>query len=81
MTILIGEDGAIRMCTDSDWPLDSLALHHGARAAYRVTGGKGKVRVEGREGSQRCVLESVPQAEVARRLLGTPTFLALPERY
>ena len=38
MTILIGPDGSIRMCAESDWPLESLAREHGARAAYRVTG-------------------------------------------
>jgi hypothetical protein len=69
MTILIGADGAIRMCTESDWPLDSLVLHHGARAGYRVTGRNGAVRVEGREGQQTCVLETRSQAHVARLLL------------
>jgi hypothetical protein len=69
MTILIGQEGAIRMVADSDWPLDSLALHHGARSAYRVSQRSGSVRVEGREGSRTCVLESVPPAQVARMLL------------
>ena len=56
--ILIAPDGGLRIVSDSDWPLDSLALHHGAATAYRVTSHRGHVRVEGREGSQRCVLES-----------------------
>lgn len=58
MTILIREDGGIHMLADSDWPLDSLALHHGARTAYRVSQRFGSVRVEGREGSKRCLMES-----------------------
>jgi hypothetical protein len=69
MTILIGQDG-IRMIANSDWPLDSLLWHHGARTAYRVSENRGSVRVEGREGSRRCVLESSSPSRVARLLLG-----------
>jgi hypothetical protein len=68
LTILMGRDG-IRMISDSDWPLDSLIWHHGADAAYRVSGQAGNVRVEGREGSRRCVLESAGYAATARMLL------------
>ena len=68
MTILLGPDG-IRMIADSDWPLDSLISHHGANTAYRVSQNQGAVRVEGREGSRRCVLESVSHATTARMLL------------
>lgn len=70
MSILIGQDGGIRMFADSDWPLDSLAWHHGAQTAYRVTERGGSVRVEGREGSRTCVLESAKPAYTARLLLG-----------
>ncbi len=58
MTILIGQDGGIHLFADSDWPLDSLAIHHGARSAYRVTRRNGSVRVEGREGRRMCVMQS-----------------------
>src|SRR5690242_9690304 len=57
MTVLIGRDGGIQMCADSDWPLDSLMLDRGARTGYRVSPRRGSVRVEGREGTRRCVLE------------------------
>jgi hypothetical protein len=57
MTVLIGRDGGIQMCADSDWPLDSLMLDRGARTGYRVSPRRGSVRVEGREGLRRCVLE------------------------
>ncbi len=70
-TILIGQEGGIRILTESDWPLDSLVLHHGARTAYRVTERDGSVRVEGRQGPRSCVLESVSPARTARRLLGS----------
>ncbi|PYT15764.1 MAG: hypothetical protein DMG59_12600 [Acidobacteria bacterium] len=69
VTILIGQDGAIRIVSGSDWPLDSLARHHGAKTAYRVSQSSGAVRVEGREGSRKCVLESANPASTARALL------------
>ena len=49
MTIVIGEDGGIHMLADFDWPLESLVLHHGARAAYRVIQESSTVRVEAHE--------------------------------
>jgi hypothetical protein len=69
MTILIGRDGAIRMVADSDWPLDSLASHHGAQTAYRVSERSGSVRVEGREGARTCLLEAAKPSHTARILL------------
>ena len=69
MTILIGQDGQIRMLADSDWPLDSLVLYHGARSAYRVSGCNGSVKVEGREGGRICVMQSRNPAQIARLLL------------
>ena len=70
MTILIGPEGHIRMVADSDWPLESLARHHGAQSAYRVREETGRIRVEGRDGMRRCLLESSSPARVARLLLG-----------
>jgi len=70
MTILIGPEGNIRMVADSDWPLESLARHHGAQSAYRVSEETGRIRVEGRDGMRRCVLESAAPARIARLLLG-----------
>ena len=57
LTVLIGEDGAIQLCANSDWPLESLARERGARAAYRVRSDHAGVRVEGREGLRTCLLE------------------------
>jgi hypothetical protein len=70
LTIPIGPGGGIHMLADSDWPLDSLARHHGARTAYRVSERRGSVRVEGREGSRTCVIESASPRQAARMLLG-----------
>ncbi len=68
MTILLGQNG-IRMIADSDWPLESLLWHHGAHTAYRVSERQGQVRVEGREGSRRCLLESRSHFQTAQMLL------------
>jgi hypothetical protein len=70
MTILIAPDGTLHLIADSDWPLDSLTWHHGAKTAYRVSEQSGSVRVEGREGSRTCVMESMRPMQVARFLLG-----------
>jgi hypothetical protein len=70
MTILIGHDGALHMIADSDWPLDSLTNHHGAKTAYRVSEHRGSVRVEGREGMRTCAMEAATPRRVARLLLG-----------
>jgi hypothetical protein len=71
VTILIGQDNAISMIADSDWPLDSLALERGAKSAYRVSGSPaGSIRVEGREGLRHCVMEAEDPARTARLLLG-----------
>jgi len=68
MTILITAEGGIRMVADSDWPLDSLQLQHGASMAYRVSQSADHVRVEGRAGSRTCLFES-DKPERAVRLL------------
>lgn len=71
MTILIGQDDGIHLIADSDWPLESLVLERGAKSVYRVVDrGDGLVRVEGREGSCRCVMETANPARTARLLLG-----------
>jgi hypothetical protein len=65
MTVLISRDGGIQMCSDSDWPLDSLMLDRGARTGYRVSPRRGSVRVEGRQGLRRCVLEGSTESRAA----------------
>jgi len=69
LSILIGADGAIRMLMGSDWPLDSLESHYGARAAYRVSRHDNQVRVEGKSRNASCLLRSESVSSVARRLL------------
>jgi hypothetical protein len=71
LTILISAEGGIHMVCDSDWPLESLRQFHGSSAAYRVQPLEGRVRVEGRTGSQTCVFESEAPANAARFLLNS----------
>jgi hypothetical protein len=61
------------MLVDSDWPLDSLQMHHGAQMAYRVSQQETSVRVEGRAGWQTCLLKTAKPDGVARLLLGPPS--------
>jgi hypothetical protein len=69
LTILIGQDGGIRMVADSDWPLDSLRAHYGVAMAYRVRQQDHCVRLEGRAGSRTCLFETEKPDGAARLLL------------
>ena len=80
MTVLISNEGGIRMVVDSDWPLESLQSHHGAKMAYRVTRQDDRVCVEGREGLRTCRFESEDTRKAARLLLGQGTRYALIAR-
>jgi hypothetical protein len=71
MTILISPEGGIHMVADSDWPLDSLQSLHGAKMAYRVSQNASIVRVEGREHSRTCLLETTKPEQAARILLNS----------
>lgn len=74
MTVLIGAQGGIRMIADSDWPLDSLCMHHGAEMAFRVSENGARVSVEGRTRSEQFRLEGEKPARVARHILGAAVF-------
>lgn len=65
-SVLIGSDGGIHMVFGSDWGLEPLRQHHGARAAYRVTRSAGCVALEGRSVGASCRLEA---SRPARALL------------
>ena len=69
ITILVGVEGGIRMLADSDWPLASLAAHHGASAVYRVDNRQGMITVDGRSGGRTCRLAGETPAAIARQLL------------
>ena len=74
LTILITAEGGIRMVADSDWPLESLQIQHGAKMAYRVSQSASLVRVEGRADSRTCLFETAKPERAARLLLnGSPS--------
>jgi hypothetical protein len=80
VAILIGPQGDIQLLEAAGWALPGLVAERGACAAYRVTRERGAVRLEGRRGSQTCLLRSESPAAVARHLLGTaPAYLRSPE--
>ena len=70
MTILIGQEAGIHLVADSDWPLETLTVHHGAKAGYRVTRQRGEVQVEGQSHRHSCILRSTRPAALHRLLLG-----------
>ena len=55
--LLVRPDGSLHMVMESPMSLDAVAIDAGARAAYRVTRSREGVRVTGRDGEQKCVLE------------------------
>lgn len=58
-TIVFTGEGGLRILKDSNWPLDRLVAHLGARSAYRVSSRRGAITVEGRSLTQSCRLERV----------------------
>jgi hypothetical protein len=69
LAIVISPQGGIQMLEADGWALPSLLAQHGAKTVYRVTRNRGSVRLEGRSGSETCLLRSESPAEIARRLL------------
>jgi hypothetical protein len=68
--IALDRQGGFRMLEPTGWSLPALAAEFGAEAVYRVERRGSSVRVEGWNGSQRCLLQSQPFAQKARSLLG-----------
>jgi hypothetical protein len=71
LAIAVGPGGAIRITQASGWDLAAWQAHCGARSAYRVSRNAHSVRVEGRSGSQSCLLRTEPPALTAHRLLNS----------
>jgi hypothetical protein len=79
MTIVIGQEGGIRLIAESDWPLDNLQAHLGAEMVYRVRHQDNSLRLEGRAGSRTCLFETEKLNGVARKLLaGRPQYDLMP---
>lgn len=71
LTILVMWDGSLRAVSGSEWPLAALQDEYGSRMCYRVATNGGRVKVEGRMGTEKCLLEAEPPSAIARRLLGS----------
>lgn len=76
-SILIAPEGAVRVVSGSDWSLESLRVHHGARMAYRVSQRDGRVQLEGRAGSRTCLFEAEKPDGAAGLLLANTRYYDL----
>jgi hypothetical protein len=56
LAILVRADGGLHVLQAEGWSLSRIAEHHGVRTAYRVSRKGAAVRVEGRTGTQSCLL-------------------------
>jgi hypothetical protein len=68
-TIYFGPQGGLQMVAGADQSLESLAWTRGALSAWHVIRSHDKVRVEGRHGHQRCLLEAPAPQRHLRQLL------------
>jgi len=81
LAVLIGPQGQIHMREAAGWDLEGLRAEYGAETAYRVMRERGRVRLEGKSGSQTCLLETESASQTARQLLGShPAYTVLAER-
>lgn len=78
-TYYFDPQGGVRMVAagGSDAPLDAFCAERGARAAWRITNSGGRIRVEGREGQQRCTVERAAPRLPATRVLSSARLYAL----
>jgi hypothetical protein len=77
LTILVDEEDSIRILETAGVPLAALQQELGARTAFRVKRTPSMVQVEGRSGSQSCLLQQKRQYCEAQRLLKSITTSAL----
>lgn len=76
MTVVIGGEGGIHVLTHNDWPLDRLREERGARMAYRVECGSGRVAVTGTTATSSCRLEADrPALAIHEILRDNPRYL------
>ncbi|MGD0497190.1 MAG: hypothetical protein ABSC23_02025 [Bryobacteraceae bacterium] len=60
MAIMVDSSGGIRVVDAAGWHPETLRQHYGAPTVFQITRLAGAVRVTGRSGAQRCVLETTP---------------------
>jgi hypothetical protein len=55
--ILVGSSGDLRILDRVGWSLQSIRAEFGAQEVFRVSRSSGVVRVEGSDGSERCLIQ------------------------
>jgi hypothetical protein len=70
LALVLDRQGAIRVVSDPGWQLDSLGDHYGADTVYRVRRSGSRVRIEGANGPDRCVLDAQAKCAPASPLCG-----------
>lgn len=69
-TVFIGPEGGVQMVAGAAESLESLVWTRGARSAWQILNRETSVRVEGRQGGQRCMLEAPKAGCRVDQLLG-----------
>ena len=70
--VVLDRQGGFRMLEPTGWSLPALAAEFGAEAVYKVERRNDSVRVEGWDGSQRCLLQGQTSRGRAYGLFGAP---------
>ena len=70
--VVLDRQGGFRMLEPTGWSLPALAVEFGAEAVYKVERRGLSVRVEGWDGSQRCLLQGQTGRNRAYGLFGAP---------
>jgi len=73
LAILIDRQGSMRMLDPSGWSLPALSAEFGATAVYKVERRGSSVRVEGWDGSERCLVQRNVRPASFFQLPGTGT--------
>ena len=70
--VVLDRQGGFRMLDPTGWSLPALAAELGAEAVYKVERRGLSVRVEGWNGSQRCLFQGQTSGDRAHSLFGAP---------
>jgi len=76
--LVLDRQGGFRMLEPAGWSVAALAAEYGAAAVYKVQRRGEAVRVEGWDGSHRCLLEGESSGARLRKLLGAVVSPQMP---
>jgi hypothetical protein len=79
-TLLVDHGGGVQLIEGGAGDLRALSASRGAQAAWRLTRRGGKLRVEGQNGTERCLLEATARDGAWRRVLGDCRLYAQADR-